>query len=633
MIKFIVPISLFIFSFNYTSYAQKSSIWRGYISYSNSQKPDETPCDFIKNGQMLMPSILSSQAYYKANFIYLDTICSSQNFSYEVRLKTNSIIENNDNNAQISFYSNGKKTGVSLANNKNINTSITIADSIIIQNNDALVLNLSEWRTVRLNFKNDTFNLLIDGIKKYETVHRKTICNLDILSFSLPQDASIDWIKVYDNQNNITWQEDFLSCNTLSYGVVCDPLRLDKSISISKPCANDTLSLTANFPAMTYRWTNPNAQISTTKIGKFINPINGIYDLTANVNKCFTFSKSFPLNISPQTTITKNIQLCLGKEYTLPNGRKVNKAGTYRDTFTTRLGCDSIIITQLSYNDIPVNPINASVCGNKKYILPSGKEVSASGFYRDTSINTEGCLQITEVNLSVTNSLERSINKSICEGESYILPKGRIVQTAGIYRDTLKVVDGCDSIIIVNLEVNEKPKVQIEYSKDIEVQEGDMLKLMAIVTNIKGEYQLSWFENDVLINSNDKQINISVKGIETLYKVNLKTASGCINQDSTLISALPKIEIPNAFSPNNDNLNDTFSFVNKSNNERYYTIDTFFVFDRLGRKVYNNENGYKGWDGKLNGEDLESDSYVYLIKLKSPSGKLLQYSGEVILIR
>ncbi len=632
MTKLIIYISLIFVFLNSPVFSQNSTIWRGYVSYQNGiNEADEQVCDIVKNGQLRIEPALSNQAIYWSNFLYKDTICISRDFSYEVRVK-NGNINALSNECKFGFFSNGRKTNITLANTLSgqINTSIQIADSIIAKNQLNLVTDLSQWRTVRLNFMGDTIALQIDNIEKYKVVYKHNICNLDIINFVLPSDGSIDWIKVYDSRNTVVWQEEFQNCGNFTPGIICDPFRLDQSISISRPCASDTLSLSANFPAMSYRWTNPLLKVDSNRVARFANPINGRYELTANINRCFIFSKNFDVNISQQTIINQDVQLCFGKTYKLPKGRIVSIAGTYRDTLQTRAGCDSIIVTKLSFNTIPVNTLNVSLCSEKEYRLPSGKIVTTAGLYRDTSQNTEGCIQVTEINLTLNNAISNNVTANICEGQNYILPKGKVVNISGVYKDTIRLSGGCDSIIITNLIVNSNPKVKISVPNSENFSEGDILPLS--INDIPNA-NYTWLENNKVIFNNEKNPSISVKGGENVYKVVVKTSSGCSATDSIKILALPKIELPNAFTPNSDNLNDNFTIVNKGNNESLYSIEKFLVFDRFGKQVYNNQNGLKGWDGKLNGEDLISDVYIFTIKLRAPNGSIFNFSGEVTLLR
>jgi gliding motility-associated-like protein len=351
--------------------------------------------------------------------------------------------------------------------------------------------------------------------------------------------------------------------------------------------------------------------------------------LFANINRCFVFSKNFELTVEPQTIYRQEIKLCTGKTFNSPSGNNIIIAGTYQDTLKNSFDCDSIVITKLSFNPIPISTQKQSICFGQPYTLPSGKVVNGSGLFRDTFRNTEGCLQIIDITLSTRESLQSSVSAKICEGQIYTLPKGKLVSVAGSYQDTIKLGSGCDSIVTTNLAVVSKPKVKIETTKTGELLEGETLLLT--ISSISGAIY-SWFENGKKISQEQSSVTTTVKGGETIFKVFIKT-DVCETSDSVKITGLPTIELPNAFTPNGDNLNDYFTIVSKSNNQDIYTIENFQIFDRFGKKVYTNENGLKGWDGKLNGEDLSSDVYFYFIKIQSPSGKRFQFSGDLSLIR
>jgi gliding motility-associated-like protein len=88
-------------------------------------------------------------------------------------------------------------------------------------------------------------------------------------------------------------------------------------------------------------------------------------------------------------------------------------------------------------------------------------------------------------------------------------------------------------------------------------------------------------------------------------------------------------DIPNAFTPDNDGLNDNFKVLKNDG----VTIVEFKVFNRWGQLVYDNENGDQGWDGKQNGKDAPSDVYAYVILLRFGDGSEKMEKGEVTLLR
>jgi gliding motility-associated-like protein len=619
-------ICLLVFS---TPVSAQDAVWQGFVSYpSGSIKTNESTCDIIKNGELSIAPILSEQSNYRSNLNYLDTICLTKNFSIEARLKNSTSDGGLDGfDSQMSFFSNGLKTTVTLAGSAagQANTGITIGDSICMSNNIILVTNLDDWRVVKLSFTDNVFSVTLDGIEIYKTTHARRICNLDVLKFAFNGSGKVDWVKIYDKDNTLFWKEEFSNCNTLARGIVCNPIRLDKLVTASRTCDNETLTLAADFPAMTYHWSTPSSKIDTNKTASIVKPTSGFYDLTANINACYDYFKTFEVTILPAAITNKTIRLCLGQAYALSNGKIVNIDGIYNDTLKTKMGCDSILVTNLAFDTPPLKKNSVSVCANS-FILPSGKVVSTSGVHRDTSKDGSGCFMFNEITLRLGSSSSITVLNNFCEGQNFTLPSGKKVSIAGTYRDTLKTINGCDSTIVTQLSMISKPKIKFELSNTGELFEGDNVTIKAISNN--GNY--SWFENTLPIPRNNADIPITVKGGETVYKVVLNTA-GCEVADSLKIIGLAEIKMANAFTPNNDKINDIFSITSKS--EKAYKIVKFSVFNRQGNIVFNNVDNSNAWDGTHNGTELASDSYIYAIIVQSPAGKSFNFKGEVILLR
>lgn len=110
--------------------------------------------------------------------------------------------------------------------------------------------------------------------------------------------------------------------------------------------------------------------------------------------------------------------------------------------------------------------------------------------------------------------------------------------------------------------------------------------------------------------------------IDTVY-INIKTFSSGI------------VDIPNAFTPNNDGLNDIFYILG---NKEIVTLKDFAIYTRWGEKVFqvlnapSNDPAY-GWNGFSKGIRAASGTYVYVVTILSRNGTLNQYKGNVILLR
>lgn len=91
--------------------------------------------------------------------------------------------------------------------------------------------------------------------------------------------------------------------------------------------------------------------------------------------------------------------------------------------------------------------------------------------------------------------------------------------------------------------------------------------------------------------------------------------------------------IPNTFSPDGDFLNELFmpgSLVGVS--EKDYS---FYIFDRWGEKIWEGHDLSDGWDGTVKGGDkiAQTDTYVWMIKLKGLDGLVREYRGHVNIIK
>ncbi len=92
-----------------------------------------------------------------------------------------------------------------------------------------------------------------------------------------------------------------------------------------------------------------------------------------------------------------------------------------------------------------------------------------------------------------------------------------------------------------------------------------------------------------------------------------------------------KMEVPNVFTPNNDNNNDIF-FLHVANITELNTV----IFDRWGNKVFetNSNTGNIAWDGKnMWGKEAAAGTYFYIIKGTGKDGTAYDKKGNVSLYR
>ena len=88
--------------------------------------------------------------------------------------------------------------------------------------------------------------------------------------------------------------------------------------------------------------------------------------------------------------------------------------------------------------------------------------------------------------------------------------------------------------------------------------------------------------------------------------------------------------MPNAFSPNGDDINDTYKV------KEYQSLIEFhaYIFNRWGQKLYEWDNpAAEGWDGKYHGRDVKQGVYFCLVKAKGADGRKFTIRKDVNLLR
>ena len=191
------------------------------------------------------------------------------------------------------------------------------------------------------------------------------------------------------------------------------------------------------------------------------------------------------------------------------------------------------------------------------------------------------------------------------------------VKKSGNY--TVKITkNGCVTTSSVQkiAGVSDADKISLSAGSDTIILAGESIKLKANSTNA---LYFSWTPANNL--SDATILQPIARPLETTkYTLTANNDSGCPATASMTINVLPAIYIPNAFSPDNDGLNDTWKLENLS----FYTDATVEVFNRWGNTVFFSKGYSTPWDAS----GMEAASYSYVIKTKFKT-----YRGTVTVLR
>ncbi len=114
------------------------------------------------------------------------------------------------------------------------------------------------------------------------------------------------------------------------------------------------------------------------------------------------------------------------------------------------------------------------------------------------------------------------------------------------------------------------------------------------------------------------------------YVLKVSNRAGCYDEDTVNIRYMkgPDIYVPTAFSPNNDGRNDRLHFFPVG-----LEIESFTIYNRWGRVVFQSRVAGEGWDGRLNNMPQDSGVFFWVAKTKDWEGNSSIKKGSVMLIR
>ena len=163
----------------------------------------------------------------------------------------------------------------------------------------------------------------------------------------------------------------------------------------------------------------------------------------------------------------------------------------------------------------------------------------------------------------------------------------------GEYLLEVKDANDCTWEEVIHLETPETLELDLGADREILLGEVIQLEWQANFTPI----EIYWYKNDQLLNKNNESTLEVAPHLDAEYKILCISPNGCEIEDRILIKVKDgsPIYIPNAFSPNNDDINDLF-FVQAGKNVQ--SIKSIRIFSRWGEKVfeiYNVPPNDKSW--------------------------------------
>lgn len=213
------------------------------------------------------------------------------------------------------------------------------------------------------------------------------------------------------------------------------------------------------------------------------------------------------------------------------------------------------------------------------------------------------------VNLNVTFSPEYTYLWNTGETTNEIVITATM---SDIYTVEIQNTDGCSDTAVILLDVKENPEISLFPDPENQV--------LTVFPDDLAKYEFYGNNNDLLYSGKSNRYVFSeAKDIYNIVYVVAYNEFGCSSNADNNFSEfyqLPTLTKVNAFSPNNDGINDHLLPGRKTT-----------VFDRTHKILY---EGWDGWDGKYKGKKLPQGTYFYVVY--DDDGKVF-YKGPVTLLR
>lgn len=225
-------------------------------------------------------------------------------------------------------------------------------------------------------------------------------------------------------------------------------------------CNGESATLTANG-GNDYTWANglgSNAAITVSPVA------TTTYTVTVSIGANCTATASQTVTVYQPGASSFSQTLCYGQSYTFA-GNMLTTTGVYTDLLQTINGCDSIVTLNLNVLPEATEVVGATICSNQSYEF-GGQQLTQAGQYFDTLQTPAGCDSFVVLNLNVVDQFATTLSAAICQGQSYEF-NGEQLTLANSYTDTLLSEGGCDSIITLSLVVNSLPQPVISANSNV----------------------------------------------------------------------------------------------------------------------------------------------------------------------
>ncbi|TAK33133.1 MAG: gliding motility-associated C-terminal domain-containing protein [Saprospiraceae bacterium] len=189
-------------------------------------------------------------------------------------------------------------------------------------------------------------------------------------------------------------------------------------------------------------------------------------------------------------------------------------------------------------------------------------------------------------------------------------------------------------ILSDTINITEPPPLVLALPGDATIYLGENIQIQTeIIASTPVSYQ---WTPEVGLSCTDCPSPVASPIKKTIYTLSIEDDYGCRVADAMAINVknLERIYVPNAFSPNEDAINDIFSVYG---GPEVLEIVSWRIYDRWGEMVFSAEHlladGSVGWNGQFKGKDALPGVYAFVLQVVFLDGTHKQITGDITLVR
>ncbi len=403
-------------------------------------------------------------------------------------------------------------------------------------------------------------------------------------------------------------------------------------------CYGTSINISANAsggtPSYTYVWSNGFNGAGPQNVSPLSTNFYNVY--VTDHNNCTSETKTIKVTVLPPITVVSSSMSICDKDTTII-GMNVfgGNGGPYTFSWNTGANTNTLqVIADYAQNPMTFTLNVSDGCTNPDGVGVFTLNVNPLPVLTFTSNLTNGCVPLKVQFGATSGSSLDNYYWDFGNGETAVTNPAEVVY--GIV-DTfdiklkIKTFFGCERDTII-------PKMITTYSVPIASfypnppVTSELNGLIEFVNTSFGGVTYFWNFGDSTSSNNTS----SLMNPEHLYTVPntytvalvVTNAFGCVDSTQQVLTIKPDVAIyiPNAFTPNDDGINDVFKAQGVGIQNENFKME---IYDRWGEKIFVSTNFDEGWDGTFKGKKVQQGVYAYIIVLYDIKGYKHFYKGHI----